>query len=125
MIKKLVIVLCSSISISLFSQNCNLGPDGINLWQLVYQVGACVESGNTDLSSQIGQCCSVLEKTLTALDLGFLTIIDFAQLTVIEPLVSILELCSICSGFDAVTSRLDAMNSKIDLFTSTSDVCCS
>jgi hypothetical protein len=100
--------LLATLCVTTFSLDagCTLGPNGINQWRLVYEVGQCLDA-----------CCSTIEKTLTALDLGFLTLVDFAALTLVEPLVSILESCDLCSHFEFIISQLDVLDSA-------SDICC-
>ncbi len=102
MYKYILALGCSSFIVSTLAQSCALGPEGINLWRLVYQVGSCVQSGNDKLDG----CCSSIEATLTA--------IDFGALTKLDPLISQLEACDICSHFDLIESQLTKIDSKLD-----------
>ena len=85
---KMMAISLLMISFNLIgSQSCSVGPNGINLWQLVYEVGACVDSMHDSLTSTMEQCCSALGSFDATL---------------------------LKSDIDSVSTKVDSTSSKVD-----------
>ncbi len=120
--KNVLLIVALSLSVSIHAGQCATIPEGVNIWRFLYGVGACLETQAELLNTKLDACCSTIEATLTALDLGALSNLD--------PILSRLEACDMCSNFDVLNSKIDVLNSALDVcsaivtLSSTVDACC-
>jgi|GEM_PF-6676018 len=101
------LLLSMTFTTSLLVANaCSLtNVNGINQWRLIYSVGECVATSADILCSKIEMLTTTIDQ-LTLLDL---LISEF------ELLISQLESCSICSGFDVLTTQIDTLTNNVSI----------